>query len=256
MLRLSFATLFVFMLAVSGYSQSPKDQLAAAEKFYSKKDYKKALDIYMELLSANPDDAAINLKIGLCYLYSDTKSKAAQYISKAYRLNPNINDDIDYHLGMAFQNTNEFVKAIEHFEAFKKKKKNLAEIADKKISECHIADSLSNYELNVIIENMGAGINTKQHDYSPIISSDGNTLIFTSNRSDDERAIKEGSNYEDIFISKKEGSAWSTPKKISTNINQKYNDAAASLSPDGKTLFLYYEEGAGDIYISTFDGSD
>src|SRR5688572_14227715 len=255
MLRL-LVTLLILLFATTGYSQSPKELMATADKFYSKKDYKKALDIYLELLSANPDDAAINLKIGLSYLYSDTKSKAAQYISKAYRLNPNINDDIDYHLGMAFQNTNEFLKAIEHFEAFKKKKKNLTEIADKKISECHIADSLSHYELNVIIENMGPGINTKQHDYSPIISGDASTLIFTSNRSDDERAIKEGSNYEDIFISKKEGSSWSAPKKISTNINQKYNDAAASLSPDGKTLFLYYEEGAGDIYISTFDGSD
>jgi len=239
-----------------GYSQSPKDLLAQADKLYSKKDYKKALEIYLDLLNTNPDDANYNLKVGLTYLYSETKSKAAQYISKAYRLNPGVNDDIDYHLGIAFQNTNEFLKAIEHFEAFKKKKQNLGEIANKKIAECRIADSLSNYELNVTIENMGPVINTRLHDYAPLISSDGNTLIFTSNRTDDERAIREGTNYEDIFISRKEGSGWSAPKKISSNINQKYNDAAASLSPDGKTLFLYYEEGAGDIYISTFNGSD
>ena len=121
------------MIVVSGYGQSTKEMQAQADKLYSKKDYKKALEIYLSLLNTNPDDAAVNMKIGLCYLYSETKSKAAQYISKAYRLNPNINEDIDYHLGMAFQNTNEFLKAIEHFEAFKKKKSNLAEIANKKI---------------------------------------------------------------------------------------------------------------------------
>jgi outer membrane protein OmpA-like peptidoglycan-associated protein len=256
MLRFFIATASVLLVVVSSYGQSPKEVLAQADKLYSKKEYKKAQEIYFDLLSNNPDDAAINLKIGLCYLYSETKSKAAQYISKAYRFNPTINDDIDYHLGMAFQNTNEFLKAIEHFEAFKKKKSNLSEIANKKIAECRIADSLSHYELNVVIENMGPSINTRFHDYSPIISGDGSTLIFTSNRSDDERAIKEGTNYEDIFICRKEGSMWSAPKKISSSINQKYNDAAASLSPDGKTLFLYYEEGAGDIYISNFDGSD
>ncbi len=256
MYRFLVTAFSVFMIVASSYGQSTKEMQSQADKFYSKKDYKKALELYLGMLNNNPDDAAINMRIGLCYLYSETKSKAAQYISKAYRLNPSVNDDIDYHLGMAFQNTNEFLKAIEHFQAFKKKKSNLAEIANKKISECRIADSLSHYELNVIIENMGLGINTRFHDYSPIISGDGSTLIFTSNRSDDERAIKEGTNYEDIFISRKDGSSWSVPKKISTNINQKYNDAAASLSPDGKTLFLYYEEGAGDIYTSNFDGKD
>jgi outer membrane protein OmpA-like peptidoglycan-associated protein/Tol biopolymer transport system component len=233
-----------------------QDLIAQGDKFYGKKDYKKALELYNSAFEINPDDASLNLKIGLSYLYSETKSKAAKYISKAYRLNPNINDEIDYHLGVAFQNTNEFTKAIEHFNQFKKKKSGLAAIADKKISECKIADSLSQYELNVIIENMGTGVNTTLHEYAPIISSDGSTLIFTSNRSDDQKAIKERTNYEDIYITSKDGKGWQAPKKISSNINQKYNDAAASLSPDGKTLFLYYEEGAGDIYISRLEGSE
>lgn len=238
------------------FGQSVKDLVQQGDQYYGRKDYKKALELYLQAIESNPDDASINLKIGLSYLYSETKSKAAKYISKAYRLNPTINDEIDYHLGVAFQNTNEFNKAIEHFEQFKKKKSGLAAIADKKISECRIADSLSQYELNVVIENMGTGINTSLHDYSPIISSDGNTLIFTSNRSDDERAIKAKKNFEDIYWSKRAGNAWEQPKKISPNLNQEYNDAAASLSPDGKTLFLYYEEGAGDIYISRFENGD
>jgi outer membrane protein OmpA-like peptidoglycan-associated protein/Tol biopolymer transport system component len=250
--------IFIFLLCVSTLTQaqSSKNLVDQGDVFYEKKDYKKALELYLQALDVNPDDAAVNLKIGLSYLYSETKSKAAKYISKAYRLNPKINEDIDYHLGVAFQNTNEFLKAIEHFEQFKKKKKNLAQIANKKISECRIADSLSHYELNVIIENLGNGVNTTMHEYSPIISGDGSTLIFTSNRSDDIKAVREGTNYEDIYITHKAGKGWEAPKKISNNINQKYNDAAASLSPDGKTLFIYYEEGAGDIYISKFDGQD
>jgi outer membrane protein OmpA-like peptidoglycan-associated protein len=247
--------LFVLLPLYAG-AQNMAELVSQGDKFYGKKDYKKALEVYFNALEINPDDAAVNLKIGLSYLYSETKSKAAKYISKAYRLNPNINDEIDYHLGVAFQNTNEFLKAIEHFNQFKKKKSGLAAIADKKISECKIADSLSQYELNVIIENMGEGVNTHLHDYSPIISSDGNTLIFTSNRTEDLKAIKEKTNYEDIYITTKGVPTWQQPKKISSNINQKYNDAAASLSPDGKTLFLYYEEGAGDIYISKFEDGD
>ena len=235
-------------------SQDQKALIANADKYYSKKDYKNALATYLAAQEINPDDAYLNFKIGLTYLYSETKSKAASYIDKAYRLNPAVNPDIDYHLGIAFQNTNSFKLAIEHFERFKKKRDKLASIADEKIAECKIADSLSQNELNVIIENLGEGVNTPYNDYSPIISADGNTLIFTSNRTDDPSKVKSNQNFEDIFVSYKKGTSWSSPKPISTNINIKYNDAAASLSPDGKTLFLYYEEGEGDIYTSTLSG--
>lgn len=256
MSRLFSVFVILLFMAVLSHAQSVAEMVSQADKLYDKKQYKKAVELYLNALSINPDDAALNLKTGMAYLYSETKSKAAKYISKAYRLNPTINDEIDYHLGIAFQNTNEFTKAIEHFEQFKKKQKKLAQIADKKIAECRIADSLSNHELNVIIENTGAKVNSVFHDYAPLIAGDGNTLIFTSNRSDNEKDIRDGTNYEDIYISYKSGRDWESAKKISANINNKYNDAAASLSPDGKTLFLYYEEGAGDIYISRFQDTD
>jgi outer membrane protein OmpA-like peptidoglycan-associated protein/tetratricopeptide (TPR) repeat protein len=236
--------------------QDQKTLIASGDKFHSKKDYKNALAAYLAAQEINPDDAYLNFKIGLTYLYSETKSKAATYIDKAYRLNPAVNPDIDYHLGIAFQNTNSFKLAIEHFERFKKKNNKLASIADEKIAECQIADSLSQNELNVIIENLGEGVNTAFNDYSPIISADGNTLIFTSNRTDDPSKVKANANFEDIFVSYKNGNKWSSPKPISANVNIKYNDAAASLSPDGKTLFLYYEEGEGDIYTSIRSGEE
>ena len=246
--------LIISWFVVSGQDQ--KTLIANGDKFYSKKDYKNALATYLAAQEINPDDAYLNFKIGLTYLYSETKSKAATYIDKAYRLNPAVNPDIDYHLGNAFQNTNSFKLAIEHFERFKKKNNKLASIADEKIAECQVADSLSQNELNVIIENLGEGVNTPYNDYSPIISADGNTLIFTSNRTDDPGKAKANANFEDIFVSYKNGNKWSVPKPISSNINIKYNDAAASLSPDGKTLFLYYEEGEGDIYTSTRSGDE
>jgi outer membrane protein OmpA-like peptidoglycan-associated protein len=237
-------------------SQGLKDLVKQGDARYDKKDYKQALQLYLSALDINPDDADVNLKVGMTYLYSETKSKAARYIDKAYRLNPTINDEINYHLGIAFQNRNEFKKAIDQFEQFKKKKSKLTQIADRKIAECRIADSLSQYELNVIIENLGPAVNTPFNEYSPLISGDGNTLIFTSNRTDDERVAQSGKNYEDIYITHKTGEVWAPPKMISSNINQKYNDAAASLSPDGKTLFLYYEDGEGDIYYSRLEGDD
>src|SRR5690606_30768783 len=109
-------TVCLIICAFVGWSQDQKSLIAAGDKFYSKKDYKNALGTYLKAQEINPDDAYLNFKIGLTYLYSETKSKAAAYIDKAYRLNPAVNPDIDYHLGLAFQNTNAFKKAIEHYE--------------------------------------------------------------------------------------------------------------------------------------------
>ena len=254
MIKKIFSVLpFLIAFLISGYGQSIKELIATGDKFEEKKDHKNAIKAYSQALALNPDEASLNFKLGLSYLYSDTKSKAASFIDKAYRLNPSINTKIDYYLGIAFQNTNEYRKAIEHFETFRKNNLKISSFADEKIAECHMADSLSQNELNVIIENMGEEINTPFNEHSPILSADGNSLIFTSDRSDNP---KDAENPEDVFVTRKVNNHWGAPKRISTHINTKYSDAAASLSPDGKTLYLYSELGAGDVYTSTFDGND
>lgn len=254
MIKTFFGVILLWVAtATAGYSQTFQELIVNGDNFVAKKNYKNAIASYTAALAINPDEASLNFKLGLAYLYSDTKSKAAGFIDKAYRLNPTVNPKIDYHLGTAFQNVNEFKKAIQHFENFKKKYPNLTGTAEMKIAECQVADSLAEYELNVIIENLGPGVNTASNEHSPILSADGNMLIFTSDRINDPKAPE---TLEDVYYITKTNNQWSAPKLIGTNINTKYNDAAASLSPDGKTLFLYSELGEGDIYTSTYDGKD
>ncbi|MEO7990353.1 MAG: OmpA family protein [Chryseolinea sp.] len=247
--------LFIFITA-SGFSQSSKDLIDKGDRLYAKKDYGGALQLYLPACDTKGDDALLNLKVGMCYLYSETKWKAAIYLEKAYRLDPKVDLDIDYHMGMAYQQNHEYSKAIVHYEQFKKNNKKLANVANEKIQACTIADSLSKKPVHVLIENAGGAVNSSFHEYSPLLSADGKTMIFTSNRSTDDYKIKSGTNFEDIYITHKIGDSWDEPQKISPNINIKFNDAAASLSADGNTLLLYYEDGGGDIYISTKTDGD
>ena len=126
-------TLFLmFLLASVGiHAQSFKEFMSEGERQYGRKKYKEAIIAYKKAMEINPDDAMLNFKLGLAYLYSDTKSKAATFIDKAYKLNPNIDNRIDYHLGIAFQNRNDFKRAIEHFQYFSRSNPHVAEIADK-----------------------------------------------------------------------------------------------------------------------------
>jgi tetratricopeptide (TPR) repeat protein len=235
------------------YAQGLKDFLDKGDKYFAKKDYENALKSYLEALKADAEDANTNFRVGVSYLHSETKGRAARYLEKAYRLKQGVDADIDSHLGITYRNDHEYRKAIDQCTAFRLKNKKLTDIAEHKIAECEVGDSLSRHPAYVTITNLGNMVNSNFHEYSPLVTADGNTLIFTTNRTTDAYKIKSSTNYEDIYISHKQGSEWSFPQKISPNINIKYNDAAASLSAVGKTLFLYYEDGSGDIYTYSLD---
>jgi outer membrane protein OmpA-like peptidoglycan-associated protein len=224
--------------------------LEKGDKLFFKKNYSAAAEVYEQAYKVDPENPDVNFKLGLVYLDLNLRIKSLPLLEKAYRLKPEVDEDVDYHLGMAYSGNHIFDKAIMHFEEFARKNKKLSDIARHKIERCVMADSIMKLPSYSVIENFAAP-NSPFHEYSPILFPDGQTMVFTSNRSDNEYQIKSGTNFEDIYILKRNDNGWGAPQKISENINTKYHDAAASLSPDGRTLYLYYEEGAGDIFTST-----
>jgi outer membrane protein OmpA-like peptidoglycan-associated protein len=246
--------IIVIICSLPGYSQDLKSLLDKGDRLYSRKDFIDALEVFNQAVNMSPDDPNANFKLGMTYLYTENKSKALPYLQKAYNIKPDVDEDFDYHIGLAYQYSHQYGQAKKHFEEFQRKNRKLASMANHKIVECAIGDSLVQHPTYLKIENAGPVINSPFHEYSPIISADGSTMIFTTNRSTDDYKIKSGTNFEDIYISRQAGGGtWGPPQKISPNINIKFHDAAASMSADGKTLFLYYEEGSGDIFTSTLE---
>jgi outer membrane protein OmpA-like peptidoglycan-associated protein len=243
-------------IAFYGHAQTVKDHLAKAERFYHKKDYKNALENYLEALAIDANDPQTNFKAGISYLNEGAYTEALTYLEKAYQLQAEVDPDIDYHLGVAYQENHQFAKAREHFGTFRLRNKKLSAVANQKIAECTAGDSLMRLPAHADVEMIPGQINTPFADFSPLTTPDGRALIFTSNRSADEYQMKTATNSEDVYISKKNGSEWTVPEKISGNINVRLNESAMCLSPDGKTLYLFYEEGAGDIYTSDLENGE
>ena len=253
--KIVVAFFFVFCF-LTGYSQSVKEFLKKGGQQYKAKDYENALKTYMEGLKHHPNNAPLNFHTGLTYLSLPNKAESLRYLQTAFTINPSVDENIYYYLGMSYQSNNQYESAQEFFSEFKRKNKKQAAQADIKIRQSQFADSLTRIPTDVVVENVGKAINSSFHEYSPLVSTDGNTMIFTSNRPDPEGTDNAFSKFEDIYISKKIDGQWTMPTKISPNINIRFNDAAASLSDDGKTLILYYEYGGGDIYISKLNGNE
>ncbi|MDF2436904.1 MAG: ompA [Bacteroidota bacterium] len=94
-------------------------------------------------------------------------------------------------------------------------------------------------------EGIGTNINTKNHDASIALSSDGQKLfIFHS-------TAKDGG---DIYMSELKGEVWGVPVPLGPEINTKYWEGSVSLSADERRLYFASERPGGsggkDIYVS------
>lgn len=254
MQRIIIVAILFFAGSTVAWSQSAREILKKGEALYLAKEYVKALEVYQQGLKRHPKDARLNFRTGLTYLSLPSKSESLRYLQAAFTINPSVDENIYYYLGMSYQSNKQFQKALEFFSEHKKRRANARDDVDKRISQVLFADSAMRSPSGAVVENVGKAINSSFHEYSPLVSPDGNTMIFTSNRPSE--GAPSGKLYEDIYISKRVNNQWTKPQKISPNINIRFNDAAASLSRDGKTLIIYYEYGGGDIYISQLKGNE
>ncbi|HKC69453.1 MAG TPA: OmpA family protein [Bacteroidia bacterium] len=116
--------------------------------------------------------------------------------------------------------------------------------------------------VKITITNLGKTINTSYPEYAPVISADGEMLVFTSRRPVTEKEIKKGKmGMENVYLSNLDTKKkkWADAVRLSAPVNQdgRHNSAIA-LSNDGQRMLLYRddESGNGDIYESHLVGSN
>jgi len=118
---------------------------------------------------------------------------------------------------------------------------------------------LDNYDGNIYVsrfsdnrwstvEKLNDNINTKFWESHASISSDGQSLFFTSNR-------KDGFGGLDIYRSEKDTTGdWGQAINLGPKINTPYNEESPFISVDGKTLYFssygHYNMGGYDIFYS------
>ena len=248
------------------------------------KEYATAIDLYKQLLSADPNNLEYNYQIGVCYLNSDAKKEALDHLQKVYDKDPDYSPHLEFNLGQAYHYMSNFSEAKEHYleasKTYQKTKDNLSNdtqmrekektarlketdrllaTSKKRIEECEHGLTFEGQPINATIENLGESINTEFPEYTPLIPRDTSFLVFTSRRENTtggRRDIGDDLFFEDIYISVYNNESYSTPKQL--GINQKYHDAAAALSPDGKKLYIYRDDrrSQGDLYESNYNDAD
>lgn len=238
-------------------------------------DYENAIIELKKCETLEPDNANLQYKIGICYLnIRGYRAKAQEYLELSTKNITNKYKDFDpkqkqapteayYYLGIACRYNNKFDASLQ---AFKSLRDNLSENDAKDatyLAKIKYEEDVTNNAMLLIqnpitanIVNIGENINSPFADHSPVIDIYEKTLVFTSKRPRD--ANKTEQEDEDIFVSVQENGVWQTPVRLDNTINTKeFNEAAISLSIDGKKLYyfrsayykdgnIYYAESVGD----------
>ncbi len=249
MLRAGFFVCFIFS-AFPGASQSLKSLLDLGDKAFGRGAFDEAITNYQAAQKLSPEDPKIQFKLGVTFLSSNRKYEALTFLQKAYKSNHDINPEIDFYLGHACQERFQFKEALEHFRNFKKKHKRLSAIADDRIEQCLLADSLIKTPVATSVNLLPRPINTIYNDFAPLLDSGETTLIFTSARDTTKRDVRNNNQlFESVLFSEKIAGVWTEPNLLGEEINSHGHDAASFFSPDGTTLILYYGD-SRDLFQS------
>jgi len=260
--------LLLFLLTASFTSNCQDDSLALSEEYFNMGmevyDFyhrKQARELFVLSTDMNPDNAIAQFMAGKSILLTVHKEESLPHFLKAWQLDPEIDEEIIYFIGKAYQYSEKFDSAIMFYEQYNRilarsmkfQKSLTINSVNHRIFECRNAQIYMSYPVDVEITNMGDNINSEWPDYAPAISADETIMVFTSRRPDgnvNPTLAEDKEYYEDIYISNKIDGVWHYAKNIGTNLNTEYHDASINLSPDGKQLYLYSDNNGGDIYIS------
>lgn len=233
---------------------------------------KKALDLYNKALQQAQDEhfvegiqtlqEAIKVQpdyidayLSMAGMYGELKNYqgAIDNYEKARSIDSNYFKDYNITYSINLAGKGEFQKALDAIEIFLSIP-NLNETS-RKAGEyrrgCYRfaiewAKKMQGFNYKFDPKNLGDSINSKDSEYYPTITLDGNKLVFT----------RRVNNYnEDFYESDRTDSSWTKAKALFGNINTNMNEGAQNISQDGQWLIFTgcnFPEGMGscDLYIS------
>jgi tetratricopeptide (TPR) repeat protein len=257
--RKIFAVLTFFCLnVVVASSQLTEEDIKDYDKgnyFYSLDEFKNALEFFTKLTEKYPENSKLNFKAGLCYFNIKLEEynaiqcleKAVKEIdSKYYESNlkgTGAPPEAWFFLGDAYHRTGQLKEASLAYHNYlyyvnKESEDYLKTI--KRIGGLGISYDANLRPTGFVLENIPI-LNSEFSDYNPVVSGDGNTLVFTSHRNGIDK----------IFISSYEKGTWSKPEDITYQVGSADDFFTTAISYYGDELYLVnYDPYNSNIFVS------
>jgi tetratricopeptide (TPR) repeat protein len=205
-----------------------------------------ALPMYKELVKREPMEMDYRYKLAYCYLHTYiNKSEAIPHLEK-YIKDPKAKPDAWFWLGKAYHLANRFDDATQAYNKYKElvpKDKAELEKTDHLLEQVANAKALTKYPINVTFTNAGPEVNSEFPDYYPWITSDEQTLFFTSRRKGAHTSQVESDGYysSDCLFSTVMDGKWAKAQNLGNGVNTNLDEQIVGIKPDGSQLVVYID---------------
>ncbi len=236
-----------------------------------------ALRYFKRVLKKFPDFPPALRSAGACHELMNEFEDAQAYYEAALNHNPRFSRAMYYECGNISYKCGKYKHALKYFQTFDSLKAldfkaftyNGIEERDveneyydklsSSIRACHVAiDSIQFWNIPSI-KNLGGSINTKDEEYFPFLTNDGNSIFYTSR--EDAHAD------ENLFLSHRPTGEWRIGEAVKS-FNSDENEGMTTLVRDGRRMFFTACQSKGllserpevlgtcDIWQGVLDGND
>jgi len=250
-LRLFLFVVFLMLLPYISEAQNLHTQSKRAKKYYKEASIEYTLGNKVEaehiLMKAMKTDRNFIEAYILTALIKEELGyplRAIDFYKQGLSINPNAVADEHYYLAKLYLKEGFYTEALQSFKkylSFSNISKNLKEDAEFQIQNCLFALEAIKHPVAFKLRNLGSNINTKKSEYFPSITIDNKFLLFTR------RLDRQGKGEQEDFMGaiNLNDSLWRKSFPI-YELNTPFNEGAASLSADGKTLVFTVCENFGE----------
>ncbi len=216
--------------------------------------FSEAEQALLKALEIQPDFILAHDRLGLIYYNIRRYSDAKNHLLQVVQAEPTKSKEAYYYLARSSFYIQQFDTAQHYVNIYR----TVGAINEKREGELKQLESSITFAREAVKKPFpftpkpaGDGVNSTNNEYFPALTADGQYLFFT-------RQVKDPTtrhNQEDILVSQRNSTGWSTAISVSDLINTPdANEGAHSISPDGRQLYFTVCEGGGygscDIYVS------
>jgi tetratricopeptide (TPR) repeat protein len=224
--------------------------------------YIQALNNFRDVETRNPQNAEVKYYVGLCFYNLGQNKNALEALEKAVAIGNGVKPETRLLLAKLYQKGEQYEKALGEVRGFNSTDEESVREAALVTSQCENALHMTRVPVNVAVNNLGEGINSKYDDKNPCITADGKKMIFTSRRPETTSSPTDlegdGKYFEGIYMTDLDsaGAGFTSVTKVPGSVNTPAHDACTSISPDGRQLFIYKndadkkESRGGNVFVS------
>lgn len=257
---MSFRLFISTVIIICSFSSFAQTSLKDADNLLYSENFEDALELYLEIVEAEPDNMEAQYKLGVCYLNTNLDKTKAVECFEEFTSQEKYDNNANYLLGRAYHFAGRFDDAEKKFYEYLTNGGGTASTGaetQKQIEYCQNAKELMKYPIDVTFENLGEGVNSKYPDYFPFVPVDESMIIFNSSRDDGSKVYEDGGFASNIYMAKVKDGQFVDAKPLGETINNdETNEEVVGLSADGQVMLIYKddEQGSGNLYITSREG--